>query len=229
MRISAAIQHHPSRAALVPPLAAALAPLAVEVVHDLEPETPSPATWPTYRRALAGTPPWATHRLVVQDDALPCALFASTVALAVAARPGRVIVLCVCGQPHEAAHDVLTARDRGEPFVDLERTRWLPTIAVVWPVEVIPRVLEFAASAGWPADFLADDEVLGRALLGLGLVAVATVPSLVDHPDVVPSVIGRHPAAAGGRPERVAAYFLEDPSGVDWTDPPPREPFRRLT
>lgn len=210
MKVSVAIQHHPRRVDLLPPLLALLAPLDVEVVADPSPDA-KPAAWRAYRLALETTPADATHRLVIQDDAEPCSNFDVLLERAIAARPDRLLVLCVCGEPRELARTMRDARERREPWAELRNPRWIPAVANVWPAALIPRALEWIDGHRWPHSFVADDEILMRAMGGLGEVALAPVPSLVDHPDRVASVIGKRRPLAGGNPGRVAAYFDPDP------------------
>jgi len=194
-----------------------LDPLPTSVEADPDPESPLPSAWRTYRRALETTPGWATHRLVLQDDAAPCPSFPAVLELAVAARPDRILVLCVCGRPQEMARQLFRASGRGDPWALLTGLRWLPTIAVVWPVELIGPALAFVDAQGWPPRFTADDEILGRVVRGLRQTPLATVPSLVDHRADVESLIRRRRPDDLGR----ATACLPDPGcdllAVDWT------------
>lgn len=210
MKLAVSIQHHPSRIALLPPLLAALAPLDVRTVEDPSPDS-RPAAWRTYRRALEEAPADATNLLVIQDDAEPCRSFAACVELAVAAEPDRLLVLCVCGQPRELAREIERARSRRLNWAELRAPRWIPAIALVWPAALIPRALDWIDQQRWPHDFVADDEILMRTMVGLGEVALATVPSLVQHPDEAVSIVKRHRHRAGANLGRVAACFDPDP------------------
>lgn len=218
MRISVAIEHHPSRVELASALAAKLAPLEVEIVADPIPDDPTPATWRTYRRALDETPAGATHRVVIQDDAVPCAGFAALLERAVAARPTELLVLCVCGNARLLGLDLCAALARGEAFVELRRERitFVPAVAVVWPVELAERVLAYVdAQARWEPYRLADDEVIYRAVTALGIVPVATVPSIIDHPDLAASIIGVWKPAHGRNLSRTTVCFDDDGSRFD--------------
>lgn len=218
MRISAAIQHHPARASLLAPLRASLAPLDVQVAVDPLPAG-KPAAWRAYRLALESTPPDATHRLIVQDDAEPCADFALLLERAIAAEPDRLLVLCVCGLPAELARAVNLARHEGRAWAELRSPRWIPAIALLWPTPLIPEALDWIdRQTTWPRDFLADDEILMRTMAGLGETPLATVPSLVQHPDRVVSVIGKRKPLDGANPGRVAAWYdpAPDPLLVDY-------------
>lgn len=196
---------------MVGPLLELLSPLPTDVVEDPEPGGKRSA-WRCYRRALEETPAWATHRLVVQDDATPCAGFAAALERAVAARPDRLVVLCALGEPTMHARRVTRARDTGRAWAELDLGYWVAAIAVCWPVDLIGRGLEFVDAQNWPPVFTADDEIIGRIAQHLGLPACATVPSLVEHLDLVESV-GRPPRKRYGHPGRLAAVPL--PAGVD--------------
>jgi hypothetical protein len=213
--IAIAVQHHPRRGELLPPLLQALEPCPVDVVSDQDPGGRL-CTWPTYRRALELTPAWATHRLVLQDDVEFCPGFLPVLDRVVAARPDRLVALCVCGNPAPSAYAVRQAHVRGESFVELPKDRWVPTIALVWPAQLIVAALEFVDAARWPATFLADDEIVMRVCEGLGIRALACVPSIVEHPDRVHSVMSKRRASGGANPGRVAACFV--PAGVDPLD-----------
>lgn len=213
--ISVALQTHPLRAALAAQLAEAIGG-DVELAVDPDPDG-RPSPWRAYRNALELTPAGATHRLVIQDDAIVCRDFRETVTRAVAARPDRLITLFVGGLPREHRNRVLTACSRDEPWAELDNLRWCPAIALVWPVAMIGPLLDFydkLPSARWTAD----DEIIGRYCKTTLRLPLATVPSLVEHPDDVPSLVGRR-NAAGLDKARVAACFIHpdcDPLSIDW-------------
>lgn len=224
MPLSIAIQHHPKRPELLGPLMAAMTPgPPPNIVFDPDPNNPHPSPWRTYRRALEETPAWASHRLIVQDDALVCRSFPLAAQRAVAARPEAVVVFCVLGAPKSWAMRVITAANSDSPWAELHfgavRT-WLPVVATSWPANVIRPALDYVDSRSWPNPFRADDEIAGRIVTDLKLKVLATAPSLVDHPDVVPSSMGRRTAQGGLNPNRVAACFIDDsccdPLSIDW-------------
>lgn len=218
MNLSLAIQHHPARAEILPQVISALTPLAPQVIRDPDP-TGDRHPWRTYRLALETTPKWATHRVILQDDVTPCQGFPVLLRQAIRARPDRIIALCVCGRPTVAARDVLRARDRGDAWILLHRNQWVPTIALVWPTRIIRPALAWIAEQNWPREFYADDEIVGRVTRGLREPVLATVPSLVQHDDIVPSLIGKK-NRAGADPGRVAALFYTVPGDIDWSRGP---------
>lgn len=215
--IDVCIQHHPKRADLLPALLADL-PTA-RVISDPEPNG-YPSPWRTYRTCLE-EPIETTHRAILQDDVKLCRNFGAALERVVQARPENPIVLFVGGQPREAVLRLSKACEAGSPFASLPRHQWVPAVAVVWPTSAIPSMLDFVAAQNWPVEFRADDEILGRATRAIGIEVVATIPSLVEHPDVVESVVARRRAMGGLNTDRVAWCFADDadvdPLDVEWS------------
>lgn len=215
--ISYAIQAHPARTNMAETLAAEIP--GCEIVYDPEPDS-FRNPWRTYRRALELTPPGVTHRVIIQDDALLCRNFAKVMPRVVAAQPDRMIALFVAGLPHQSKMRLFWACERDQPFAVLSWDQWVPTVAVVWPVAAIVPALEFVDAQDWPRGFTADDEIVGRVARSLLVEVVATVPSLVQHPDDVDSLGGPWRAMHGRNEARVAACFIhedDDPLDIDWT------------
>lgn len=202
MNVSVAIQHHPARAHLVDTLAARLG--AAEIVTDPDPDGPR-SPYRTYTEALRRTPDWATHRLIVQDDAQVVDGFPDRMRALLDEHPDRLVAFFVPGAPpHRAA--VRRALADGQRWVTLPPT-WIPTVALCWPVDLIPSFLQWGLER-WPEGVAraGDDGPVGKWAARAGVRAVAPVPSLVQHPDVEPSLIGRR-AQAGANRARVAADY----------------------
>lgn len=223
MTLSYAVQAHPRRRRMAEALAETI---GGEVVYDPLPDDPHPGPWRSYRAALEATPPDATHRVVVQDDAEPHPGMLEALPRAVEARPDRLIALFVPGRMEQHRWAMWTAGDAGSPWVELPnhdratgRPLWCPTVGTCWPVDLIGQLLDWFDQEEWPHRFLADDEIVGRFLAATGLRALATVPSLVEHPDLVPSVIGKRGGLGWVDPARVAACFNPDcdVAAIDWT------------
>ncbi|MDR7492189.1 MAG: hypothetical protein QN122_12155 [Armatimonadota bacterium] len=206
VRLSIAVQAHPLRA---PSALRIAAELAGEPCWDPDPDGQLRSAWRTYRRALAETPPWATHRLIVQDDVRVCRGCRQAAERAAALAPDRVICLYVGGAPRAGAARLMRGACEGRALVDLGTIPFCPVVATMWPVRLVPRFLAWVDEQRWPADFRADDEIAGRFLLAHGLTPLATVPSLVQHPDTEPSLVGRR-ARGGEDATRVAALWAED-------------------
>lgn len=197
-------------------------------VYDPRPHEERTSAWRTYRwaleRALVPSCEWS-HVLVIQDDTLLCAHFNELLPRVVEAQPDALVALYHSAVP---IYNAVRLREAGAahiPFAALSSQTWLPVVANVWPVELIEPLLEYVDRQRWPADWTADDEIVGRAARNLGLDVLATVPSLVQHPDEVVSIAGRRRPSHGKNPQRVALLF--DPEAdlreVDWS----QEPYMR--
>lgn len=194
------------------------------IVFDPEPDAQRRSPWRTYRRALEEAPDWASHRLILQDDAELCRDFPETARRAVEARPNSLIVFCVLGLPKRWARLVVSAASSGSPWAALPigggGQSWVPVVAVAWPTAFCRRALDWVDEQGWPHEFIADDEIVGRIAKGLDFQVLATAPSLVDHPDLVVSAVGGRRSSGGANPHRVAACFIDDstcdPLEIDW-------------
>lgn len=217
IRLSVAVQHHPSRTHLLPALLAALEPLDIDVITDPDPDG-RPSPWRCYRECLERLPGWATHHLIVQDDAVPCAGFAQAAVAAITARPDRPIAFFVGGTPRDLAIACLKAGKVGERWCDLSPfSAAFPCVAASWPTGLIPQILAWAdANRLKPEKDISDDGILARFLQAKRIYPWATVPSLVEHPNVEVSIIGRN--ARGARdPGRVACMAPpENASLIQW-------------
>lgn len=204
--VSISIQAHPARAHLAEPLAARV---GAQITYDPEPDS-YPSPWRTYSHALDTTPTGATHRVVIQDDTDPCPHFREAASAAIEAKPDVVIAFFVGGRPLEHANGVLRACDAEESWTMLRHDRWCPAVALAWPVELAREIVAWMPEQGWPPAFRADDEIIGRYLRAHDLNAWATVPSLVEHWDSEPSLLGRGRNWQGQDEGRVAACFIAE-------------------
>lgn len=94
-----------------------------------------------------------------------------------------------------------------------------PVVGILWP---IPKALEFRTwtetnphKLGHPRP-RSDDGVLGRWSALTHQMVRFTVPSLVEHQDMIPSVKGRNNHAWGKDKQRVAWWFAEDALAYEW-------------
>lgn len=213
-RVSIAIQHHPARADMIGPLLDRIGG-DVEVVTDPEPDG-FRSPWRTYREALERTPDGVTHRLILQDDVTVCDGFADAVELASASRPLRLLTLFHGGQPRQNLPRIERGLAARQTWVAIDIRRWVPVVALMWPVHVIRPALDWIDEQHYPVRLRADDEIVGRAMNALGETVLACVPSIVQHEDMVPSLLGLR-AKQGADRARVAYKFTDDPSGIDWS------------
>lgn len=144
----------------------------------------------------------------------PCRDFAAAVHAAAASQSDHVLALFHGGQPRENMHILAAALHAGKAWARIGTLRWVPAVALVWPRDAIRPVLDWVEEQNYPVQFRADDEIIGRALRATGVREVlAAVPSIVQHDDVVPSLLGQR-AKAGADTGRVAAHWVGDADAV---------------
>ncbi len=204
VRLACVVQHHPARAEILTRLLERLA--APTVVED--PGGPGISAWRCYRLCLRAAPD-ATHVLVLQDDTIPCQHFEEAAVKAIAARPEAAVCFYLGGHPATTAHHATVAMRKGQRWVQISRRDYVPTVATCYP-QAMATELAAWVDERYPHS-RGDDAPVGnffRAAYGR-LEAWATVPSLVQHPDDTPSMVGRR-ALAGKNPGRVAKWFIGD-------------------
>lgn len=215
--ISCFIQHHPSRADLLPKLIGSTG-LPTAVVTD---DGPLPANpWRGYHlclRYVASST--AQHSVILQDDAVLCKNFGPTLARIAEANMDTPVVLFLAGLPKRTATLALRAIKNKQHYVDLSIRDFCPVVGMLWPKTKAAEILEWVDTAKLPGgtEPRSDDAVVGRWKLMTKQRVRVTVPSLVQHPDEVTSLIGRKPKW-GKDKGRVALYFCEDdPLLIDWS------------
>ena len=168
---------------------------------------PSPLR--TYLECLRLTPPEATHRVILQDDTWPIVGFWPRMVAAIEERPDDVIALHVQGAPPHR-QSVEKAKARGDRWVQLAPA-WLPTVATVWPVQRGHEFVEWEEQRMGAGRRIrqGDDAPAGRWAARARVPIWALVPSIVEHPDVEPSLIGRKHGAGRNR-LRVAAALADE-------------------
>lgn len=172
--------------------------------------------WRCYRECLRADVGDATHLLVVQDDAVVCEGFAAAALSAVAARPEAAVAFFVSPQCRRTSHAATVALKARSPWAAWHRADFWPTVASAYPVAVA-RDLAAWVDARKP-DSRGDDAPCGDYFRAHpGTAALVTVPSLVQHPDDVPSLIGRK-YMSGKNPARCAKYWIgdKDASAIIW-------------
>ena len=210
--LAARVQHHPSRAHLIPPLLEALAPLPTEVIEHVS-DPPSP--WDGYKLCLSDLPD-CSHLLVLQDDAVPCPNFIPALER-IAAANDVPVCLFLARLPRRTSSDATKALKANRRYVPLFIRDFVPVVAVLWPRAKAQEFMAWAVNAKLPGqpNPRSDDAVVGRWMMVTRQEIRATCPSLVEHPDMESSVIGRQPAW-GKDPGRVALHLAEDALAYDW-------------
>ncbi len=215
--ILARIQHHPSRAELLPELKRRLRPLRVEVIaHESEPPSP----WAGYKLCLQNIPHAVKHLLIVQDDTVPAPHFAKAVRQIAKAHPTVPVCLFLSRLPRDASIEATRALRDDRRYVQLAWRSFLPVVAVLWPrakaEEFLLWTQEGALLPGIRGEPRSDDAVGGRWKMVTRQTVLACVPSIIEHPDEVDSTIGkrsRYSKAAA----RTAALIAEDAGAYDWS------------
>lgn len=208
------VQHHPSRADLLPALLASLSPLPTEVIeHSSQPPSP----WLGYKLCMKN-PPNCSHLLIVQDDVVPAPGMVEVLDQIARDVP---VCLFLARLPRDTHPRVEQAVKMNRRYIRLSQRSFMPVVAVLWPIE---KMIEFD---GWTEEnsYLpgqreprSDDAMAGRWKMINRQEVLATVPSLVEHPDVEPSTIGK--VARGGLDRsRTAAFFAADAREYDWSMP----------
>jgi hypothetical protein len=167
----------------------------------------------TYLEALRRTPPDATHRIIVQDDALPGGAFPERLRALLVDRPESVLALFIPGRTL-LRRQMSEARERGERWMPFPAYNWCPTVALCWPVELAADFLDFAEGvigirARRGLATIGDDPYVGAWAKKRKQTVWCSVPCLVDHPDDVESLFrprSQGPRAGANR-SRVAALF----------------------
>ncbi|MFG3050952.1 NAD-dependent epimerase/dehydratase family protein [Kitasatospora sp. NPDC048239] len=204
VRVSGAVMTHPRRADLARELIGRCRPEELDLVLDPEPDGP-PTGLRTAVRAWSSVPAGATHRLVLQDDAVLTPGFFDHVRAAARAAPAAALAFYTHWQSRNAAAVRLAV---------LSGHRWAPATAEYTPTVVL--LLPAAVAAGF-ADYArefgatwADDVVMSRYLRAAGVPTYLAAPNLADHADV-PSM-----HANGGHGPRRSACFAALAAGADW-------------
>ncbi|WP_413798165.1 hypothetical protein [Streptomyces iranensis] len=203
VRLSGAVMVHPRRMQAALELVRSARRGFLDIVLDPEPE--APVSLRTAMRAWASVPRWATHHLVLEDDAQLPAGFAEQAEQAATAAPDDAI----------AFYSNWNARNGGAVRLGaLTGARWVtaaaeytPTVALMLPADIAEGFAPYARRHGdeWP-----DDVVMARYLSHAGVRALIAVPNLVQHGDL-PSLSGNDFHGL-----RLAACLAPDPGDRPW-------------
>lgn len=193
------------------------APSAEVIVDDAEGQ---PNPWRGYKKCLSNLPS-SGHVAVLQDDTVPCVNFERALELVVSARPDSVISLFVAGLNNVTRRDYLRAMQREQRWTEIYFRDIHHVCALVWPVEKAREFLAWAETARIPGHSRiprSDDAIVGTWSRYTKNPIWATIPSLVQHPDDVPSTIGRK-HYSGMERGRTALQFIgdADPLDLDWS------------
>lgn len=204
VELTVAVMTVPGREQSLDRLLAAIAPLEPIIVSDTE---HTRNTWAQYQRCLTEGA-LGTHRLVLQDDALPVEGFAELAVAALEKRSSRIVAFYVPALPAYFGRAMLVAAGGSFPWCELGvRGMFCPLVATCWPAGLAQ------ACSSWPGHrrgnpMRADDARVMDWLKSQKKYATATVPCLVDHDETLPSSL-----ANGGRYSRRCAILPDTPHG----------------
>lgn len=209
------VQSAPGRPAALERLLRSLDCPAEVVVDNSSPPNP----WSGYQKCLSDLPD-CTHLAIIQDDTVACRNFHQAAARVAEAHPDAIVCLFLGGLPRRTSRRAQEAAARDRSTCLLHPSDFLPVVATMWPRDAAAQFLQWAREnplkLGHPNP-RSDDAVAGRWMRFNRPKVICTVPSLVEHPDDMPSTIGKR-ASAGANKARVAAMWIgdRDPLEIDW-------------
>ena len=184
---------------------------------DPAPDSPRRSAWRTYRRCLETLVELDVGAgVILQDDTVACAGFERAARAAFAARPGRLISFFHSTSPLGNMRHMEHAYRTCDPFFEWVSGTWVSTVALGWPVELAREFLEWSDSVQIRPERITDDPVVGRWARETKRGALATAPSLVEHPDDVVTVVGSARGTGDRRDDRMAACWIGDVPVDEW-------------
>jgi len=124
------------------------------------------------------------------------------------------VCLFLGGFPQGTAGQMRRALIAKKPYIRLLRSPIVPLVAVLWPKAKAEEFLAWGDAH--PKMTRADDGNAGRWHRDTGQEILVAVPSLVEHPDMEPSVKGGRRASWGKDPQRRAVCLAEDGLAYEW-------------
>jgi hypothetical protein len=194
-----------------------LPPAVVVVSDDGEPLNP----WRGYKLCLSGIPEEG-HVAVLQDDTVPCRNFAPALELIAAANPDVPVSLFMSKVPRRT-YNLSLLRTGKSRYVDQNLQDLVHVVAILWPVG---KAREFIAwieanpkriRAGGIST--SDDAHVSRWMQLTHQRFRCTIPSIVQHPDDVDSIVNGLKVSYGRDSGRTAAAWIgdADPLELDWS------------
>jgi hypothetical protein len=115
---------------------------------------------------------------------------------------------------------VQRACQQGDSWAELPIGHWVSAICNCWPIGLARDLVRWVDEQHYPPQFGSDDEIIGRWARANWVTPLASVPSLAQHPDIVPSVISRRRREVSN-PDRRAAIFVDEDcdmsaAEIDW-------------
>lgn len=211
------VQHRPGRESVQRLL---LQLPAAEVIEDGD-DPPNP--WRGYLRCLTDLPAEG-HVAVLQDDTVACRNLAPALELIAAAHPATPVSLFLSKNGKvKRTYNLAGLRHGKSRYVQVHPADLVHAVAVLWPVGKAREFVDWIAEnpkrirAGQIST--SDDAHMTRWMQLTGQTFLCTIPSIVDHPDDVPSIVNQGREKDGKDTGRCAAYWIgdDDPLDLDWT------------
>jgi hypothetical protein len=165
----------------------------------------------------------ASHGCILQDDVLVCRNFVTAVERICDVHPDIPVCLFVSGTRGHTLKHYSQALRAGKRYSQIWFQDFVPVVAVLWPRIKAEEFLEWASTAKLPGmpNPRSDDAVVGSWMRFTKQRVLATVPSLVEHPDDTPSVKwsagSSVPSGHENKRKRAFAYIGDsDPLELDW-------------
>jgi hypothetical protein len=135
--------------------------------------------------------------------------------------PTSPIVLFLAALPGRWKAYALKAMRQDSRYVTLRisSNEFFPVVATVWPIGLAAELAYWAEHSPYKLagrEPRSDDAMTAKFLVKRKQDIVITVPSLVQHPDLVPSIKGRDNRAWGKDRGRVALLMAEDGLAYNW-------------
>ena len=167
----------------------------------------------------------ATHAVIIQDDTIVCRNFPLAVERIVEIHPDIPICLFVSATKTKTLRKYMQAVRSKVRYCDIWFQDFLPVVAVIWPRTKVKEFFAWYATdpklPGLPNP-RSDDAVVGSWMKFTKQRVLATVPSLVEHPDDTLSVKwsegSKVPSGTGNKYRRAFAFIGDvDPLQLDWS------------
>lgn len=157
--------------------------------------------------------------MILQDDCVPVPGYAEAAEQVRALLPDALLAFCLQGMIHSATRsEFYRALEAGQRLLRLNLRNWCPAMALGWTPALAARALEWDVNVGqkrFRDSYSADDARLFYFTQWAKVEVWATVPSIVDHPDDVPSV--REGSNGRGKKAWRTLELLEgDASAIEW-------------
>ena len=211
------IQHRAGREWSLERLLENLSP-AIEIVKD---DGPDLNPWRGYKLCLENLPEEG-HVCVIQDDTLVCKDFEKVLGLVADANPDEMVTLFLSKVPRRTVHRATVALGKSR-YVYCHPGDLVHVVGLLWPVGVAREFMEWATTdpvvIRGSARSVSDDAHVTRWTRLKKKPVRATVPSIVQHPDDVESLVNANRVAYGRDSGRTAAIWIgdEDPLDLDWS------------